>query len=591
MPGRLVFSTTADGASSPTERMRIDSAGRVGIGGAPAAGVNVSLNKAITGSVSSYGILQNTTIQSDVTSFAALNATGAFTQAAAFTLTNLRHYSATQGTIGAGSTVSNQYAYYADSSLIGATNNYGFYSDIASGTGRYNFYAAGTANNYFAGSVGIGFVPTAGQTLFINKTITGSINSTAVRQQGIVQSDATNTAYGFDNVSGTQAAAFTLSDYRHFNAQQGTFGAGSTVTNQFGFRAESTLIGATNNYGFYGNIASGTGRYNFYAAGTAANVFVGATSLGGAVGSESLRVTPVASAVNYLNALGAATGGNVSFAANGSDTNIGVAYTSKGTGSQLFYSNNYGSLNFSVSHTASAVNYLQVTGSALTFPTLSAQGSSADVSPVITSKGTGAIILQTGNLTQFVINHTASAVNYLQVRGAAAGGVPLIQSAGSDADIPLTISAKGTGYFNFQNGGGTQFFIANTASAVNYFQVSGGVTGGSPIMYALGSDTDVSAVFSSKGAGNVLFRTGTGTVIGFVVSHTASAVNYLQVTGSASTTPTLSAQGSGADLDISLTPKGTGNVRFGTYTAGVIAQAGYISIKDAAGNTRRLLVG
>lgn len=32
MPGRLVFSTTADGASSPTERMRIDRSGRVGIG-------------------------------------------------------------------------------------------------------------------------------------------------------------------------------------------------------------------------------------------------------------------------------------------------------------------------------------------------------------------------------------------------------------------------------------------------------------------------------------------------------------------------------------------------------------------------------
>jgi hypothetical protein len=29
MPGRLVFSTTADGASSPTERMRIDNAGRL----------------------------------------------------------------------------------------------------------------------------------------------------------------------------------------------------------------------------------------------------------------------------------------------------------------------------------------------------------------------------------------------------------------------------------------------------------------------------------------------------------------------------------------------------------------------------------
>jgi hypothetical protein len=32
MPGRLVFSTTADGASSPTERMRIDSSGNVLIG-------------------------------------------------------------------------------------------------------------------------------------------------------------------------------------------------------------------------------------------------------------------------------------------------------------------------------------------------------------------------------------------------------------------------------------------------------------------------------------------------------------------------------------------------------------------------------
>jgi len=33
VPGRLVFSTTADGASSPTERMRIESAGHVNVGG------------------------------------------------------------------------------------------------------------------------------------------------------------------------------------------------------------------------------------------------------------------------------------------------------------------------------------------------------------------------------------------------------------------------------------------------------------------------------------------------------------------------------------------------------------------------------
>jgi hypothetical protein len=41
MPGRLVFSTTADGASSPTERMRINSAGNVLVGGTAARGTTV----------------------------------------------------------------------------------------------------------------------------------------------------------------------------------------------------------------------------------------------------------------------------------------------------------------------------------------------------------------------------------------------------------------------------------------------------------------------------------------------------------------------------------------------------------------------
>jgi hypothetical protein len=41
MPGRLVFSTTADGASTPTERMRINSAGNVLVGGTAARGTTV----------------------------------------------------------------------------------------------------------------------------------------------------------------------------------------------------------------------------------------------------------------------------------------------------------------------------------------------------------------------------------------------------------------------------------------------------------------------------------------------------------------------------------------------------------------------
>jgi len=44
MPGRLVFSTTADGASSPTERMRIVSSGNVGINRTPAADALLDVN-------------------------------------------------------------------------------------------------------------------------------------------------------------------------------------------------------------------------------------------------------------------------------------------------------------------------------------------------------------------------------------------------------------------------------------------------------------------------------------------------------------------------------------------------------------------
>jgi hypothetical protein len=53
MPGRLTFATTADGASAVTERMRITSAGNVGIGTTtPAERLSVSGNVTITGSLS-----------------------------------------------------------------------------------------------------------------------------------------------------------------------------------------------------------------------------------------------------------------------------------------------------------------------------------------------------------------------------------------------------------------------------------------------------------------------------------------------------------------------------------------------------------
>ena len=202
---------------------------------------------------------------------------------------------------------------------------------------NYNLYASGVGANFMQGKLGIGSV--AGVTvvnLLASNNATGNTGMRGIHVTSEVQSDVTDTYSGFDSVPTTAAAAFTLTTLNHFRASQGTIGAGSTVTNQLGFRAGETLTGATNNYGFFGNIASGTGRYNFYAAGTAANVFVGTTSIGGLVGSESLRATPVASAVNYLEANGAVTTAAPILSAAGSDTNIDLALTPKGTGNVRF---------------------------------------------------------------------------------------------------------------------------------------------------------------------------------------------------------------------------------------------------------------
>ena len=109
-------------------------------------------------------------------------------------------------------------------------------------------------------------------------------------------------------------------------------------------------------------------------------------------------------------------------------------------------------------------------------------------------------------------------------------------------------------------------------------------------MTAAGSDANIGFFLYSKGTGGYVFNTGGGAQM--TIQDTASAVNYLQVTGAATgNSPVLSAQGSDTNIDLALTPKGTGVVKYGTYTAGIIAQAGYITIKDAGGTTRRLLVG
>jgi hypothetical protein len=258
--------------------------GALGIGSTSLTGYNLRIAKTLTGGISAYGIESSGAIQSDVTNFGILNSTYGNTQSANFTLTNLVHYYAdansTFPNVTAGGAVTSQFGFNVTSSLIGATNNYGFFANIPSGSGRWNLYMNGTANNYMAGSLGIGSTSLSNRSLHIGKAITGSTISFAVLSNGTVQSDVTSQVNNFTSSLSTAAAAFTLPTYYHFSASQGTIGAGSTVTSQYGFLADSSMTGATNNYGFFGNIASGTNRWNLYMGGTAANYMAGQLLIG-----------------------------------------------------------------------------------------------------------------------------------------------------------------------------------------------------------------------------------------------------------------------------------------------------------------------
>ena len=174
----------------------------------------------------------------------------------------------------------NAYGFNTSSAKTGATNNYGFYSAIATAANRYNFYAAGTAPSVFIGDVGVGTTPASGYTITSGKNLTGTTTAGGMIVSTGVQSSVTSTAYGFRSSIGTAASSFTLNTLAHFFASETALGAGSTVTNQYGYRADSGLTIATNNYGFYGNIAAASGAWNFYAAGTANNAYTGNSSFG-----------------------------------------------------------------------------------------------------------------------------------------------------------------------------------------------------------------------------------------------------------------------------------------------------------------------
>ena len=288
MPGRLIFATTSDGASAPTERMRITSAGVFGFNSTSTAGGASGQYRFagdITGATNPSGVVYTPLIKSDATLAATIFNSQPSTEDVAFTLGALNHFSVTQGTITGGSRTAptTQIGFSVPSGITGATNNYGFSGAIPSGTGRYNLYMSGSADNFLAGSLGIGGVPIAGSNLHITKNLSGAANSYGMRVLATAQSDATTSVNGVGSTLSTAAGAYTVATLSHYGAFQGTFGAGNIVSQQHGFLAGATLAGSTLNSAFAGFLTRPT-----------QGTFTGSTALNVSQSGTTVTVTTTA---------------------------------------------------------------------------------------------------------------------------------------------------------------------------------------------------------------------------------------------------------------------------------------------------------
>lgn len=176
--------------------------------------------------------------------------------------------------------------------------------------------------------------------------------------------------------------------------------------------------------------------------------------------------------------------------------------------------------------------------------------------------------------------------------GATSAGVELVTVSGSQTLTNKTLTAP-----KFADGGfiadanGNEIVVLDTvASAVNEITVANAATGAGPSVAATGVDTNIDLFLAAKGTGvvkaggvEVVTLSGTQSLSNKTI---ASPSNVSATTGNAAI---IAATGPDTNIDINLTPKGSGSVLFGGASPSFVPTGSVIPFAGATAPTGWLL--
>lgn len=131
-------------------------------------------------------------------------------------------------------------------------------------------------------------------------------------------------------------------------------------------------------------------------------------------------------------------------------------------------------------------------------------------------------------------------------------------------------------------------YYTATGAPVNSLQTLFCGTGFFPTLQAIGSDTNIGIVYASKGNLGHVFNTNgpqTGSpVTQLTVGHTASATNWVSITGSNGSQPTISIAGASANAGLNIA--GTGIFTVPGVNSNTTASAANVNV-DSSGNIKK----